>query len=68
MIKNKNMGQVQKIPSDGQSDERAGFPPSTLAFPYQYHSTGAPWTSIYLSITDTIPSHQMTSLNNTLNS
>jgi hypothetical protein len=66
MIKNKNMEQVQKIAGDGQSDDRAGLPPSTSAFPCQYHSTGAPWTSIYLSITDTILSHQMTSLNNTL--
>jgi len=62
------MAQVQKIPGDGQSDDMAGFPPSTSVFPCQYYSTGAPWPSIYLFITDTILSHQMTSLNNTLKS
>jgi hypothetical protein len=52
------MEQVQKVPGDGQSEGRAGFPPSTSVFPCQYHSTGAPWPSIYLSIADTIFSHQ----------
>jgi len=29
------MEQVQKIPGDGQSDDKAGFPPSTSVFPCQ---------------------------------
>ena len=59
---------TKKIPGDEQSDGRSGFPPSTSDFPCQDHSTGAPWPSIYLSITDAILSHHMTSLNNALKS